>query len=147
MQSESKTKLDDLKLWSDQEIVTFVQDSTRNGETLISAWNETPHPETMFIDFYDEVMSKLYTDEEKEVLFKMMIDDGRAEPCDEEGHEYSDLDALLEDHEHLCEDAAEDCDEINPKYKPVLQLYMFKWLMKYGDEFLLAYINDEPGGW
>ena len=77
MQAENKATLDDLKLWSDQEILTFVQGNTRNGETLISAWNETPHPETMFIDFYDEVMSKLYTDEEKAVLFEMMIDDGR----------------------------------------------------------------------
>lgn len=142
--------LEQLKAWSDEKILTFMQTTTRDGETLHSAWNETPHPETLFIDFYDEVMSKTYTDEEKERLRQIMLADGRGETVDDDGNALNTLDEMLAYRPRFKEDAAEDCDEINPAYRPVMQLYVFKWLLNnegWGDEFLLAFVNDELSKW
>ena len=138
--------LEELKKWSDEEILSFVQNTKRDGEDLWSAWNDTVHPESLFIDFYDEVMVNTYTDEEKAKLYRRFIDDGLAEETDDDGNTLDTLEALLEEFDHLKEDAGEDAGFINKSYEPLLQTYMFKWMLasqQWGDEFLLKFVNDD----
>ena len=144
--SSGKTTLEELKQWSDERILSFVQNTTRDGDDLTSAWNETVHPESLFVDFYDEVMVNTYTDAEKATLHKRFIDDGLAEESDDDGNALETLDSLLEEFENLKEDSGEDAGFINPDYEPLLQTYMFKWMLasdQWGDEFLLSFVNDE----
>ena len=144
--SSGKSTLEELKQWSDEKILSFVQNTTRNGDDLHFAWNETVHPETLFIDFYDEVMVNTYTDKEKATLHKRFIDDGLAEESDDDGTALETLDSLLKEFDNLKEDAGEDAGFINPDYEPLLQMYMFKWMLasdQWGDEFLLSFVNDE----
>ena len=143
-----KTSLEELKQWSDEEILSFVQHIKRDGEDLRSAWNDTAHPESLFIDFYDEVMVNVYTDVEKAKLYKHFIDDGLAEETDDDGNNLETLDALLGEFDNLKEDAGEDAGFINESYEPLLQIYTFKWMLnsqQWGDEFLLKFVNDELG--
>ena len=143
---QNKTNLEELKKWSDEEILSFVQHAKRDGEDLWSAWNDTAHPESLFIDFYDEVMVNIYTDEEKAKLYKLFIDDGLAEEIDDDGNNLETLDALLEEFNYLKEDAGEDAGLINESYEPLLQIYIFKWMLmsqQWGDEFLLKFVNDD----
>ena len=143
---QNKTNLEELKKWSDEEILSFVQHAKRDGEDLWSAWNDTAHPESLFIDFYDEVMVNIYTDEEKAKLYKLFIDDGLAEEIDDDGNNLETLDALLEEFNYLKEDAGEDAGLINESYEPLLQIYIFKWMpmsQQWGDEFLLKFVNDD----
>ena len=141
-----KANLEELKKWSDEEILSFVQHAKRGGEDLWSSWNDTAHPESLFIDFYDEVMVNVYTDVEKAKLYKRFIDDGLAEETDDDGNNLETLDALLGEFDNLKEDAGEDAGLINESYEPLLQIYMFKWMLmsqQWGDEFLLKFVNDE----
>tara|TARA_Y100000813_G_C23825363_1_gene194964 strand:- start:30 stop:488 length:459 start_codon:yes stop_codon:yes gene_type:complete len=141
-----KTSLQELKQWSDEEILSFVQHAKRDGEDLQSAWNCTAHPEPLFIDFYDEVMVNIYTEVEKVKLYKRFIDEGLAEEADDDGNNLETLDALLGEFDNLKEDAGEDAGLINESYEPLLQIYMFKWMLmsqQWGDEFLLKFVNDE----
>ena len=143
---QNKTNLEELKKWSDEEILSFVQHAKRDGEDLWSAWNDTAHPESLFIDFYDEVMVNIYTDAEKAKLYKRFIDDGLAEETDDDGNNLETLDALLEEFNYLKEDAGEDAGLINESYEPLLQIYIFKWMLmsqQWGDEFLLKFVNDD----
>ncbi len=141
-----KTSLQELKQWSDEEILSFVQHAKRDGEDLQSAWNCTAHPETLFIDFYNEVIINLYTDEEKAKLYRRFIDDGLAKETDDFGNYLETLDALLEEFNYLKEDAGEDAGLINESYESILQVYIFKWMLsseQWGDEFLLKFVNNE----
>ena len=144
--AEGKTTLEELKKWSDEKILLFVEGTTRDGNDLTSAWNETVHPESLFIDFYDEVMVGTYTNEEKETLYKRFIEDGQSEATDEDVNVLVTLDALLVVFDNLIEDSGEDAGFINPDYQSLLMTYMFKWMLasdQWGDEFLLSFVNDE----
>lgn len=133
------TTLDDLKSWNDTKILEFAKTFV-DGETLYSAWNNTVHPEGLFIDFYDEVMVDLYTKEQKAKVLEQLKDDYLSY-LEEEETDIADLDEMLNDATHLKEDAGELAPEIDPKYEQVLDLYLFKWLLKYGDDFLVAFAN------
>ena len=145
--SEPNTiSLEELKQWSDEEILSFVQHSKRDGEDLWSAWNDTVHPESLFIDIYDEVMVNIYTDVEMAKLYKRFIDDGLVEETYDDGNNLETLDALLEEFNFLKEDAGEDAGLINESYESILQVYIFKWMLsseQWGDEFLLKFVNNE----
>ena len=134
--------LENLKSFTDTQILEFANTFV-DGETLQSAWNHTPHPESLFIDFYDEVMVDLYTKEQKAKVLQELKDDYLYNVEDEHMH-ITDLDELLSDATHLKEDAGEMAPEIDPKYEQVLDLYLFKWLLNstsWGDEFLVAFAN------
>ena len=91
-------------------------------------------------------MVNIYTDVEMAKLYKRFIDDGLAEETDDDGNNLETLDALLGEFDNLKEDAGEDAGFINESYEPLLQIYMFKWMLasqQWGDEFLLKFVNDE----
>ena len=135
--------LAELKTWSDEKILTYLENVPEGKADLHECWNETVHPETLFIDFYDEVMCDTYTTEEKAKLYEEVIDSA-ADTEDEDGNEFTTLDSLLEANEYLKEDAGELSEDINPKYARLLKLYMFKWLLAsedWGDKFLFDYVN------
>ena len=126
---QCKASLEELKQWSDEEIPSFFQHAKRDGDDLRSAWNDTVHPQSLFIDFYDEVMINIYTDVEKAKLYKCFIDDGLVEETDDDGNNLETLDALLDEFNFLKEDAGEDAGLINESYEPLLQIYIFKWML------------------
>jgi hypothetical protein len=133
--------LADLKSFDIQQICQFVRDARCEDETLYSAWNGTAHPETLFIDFYDDIMVDLYTEEDKARLLKTFQDEGHLE--DEHMH-LSDLDEVLEEYPHLKEDCGEESIEFYPHLRDQFDIYMFKWLLSsegWGDEFLLNFAN------
>ena len=143
--SKSKISLDQMSRWSDEQKIRFCNETVVEGDTLYSLWNQSSHPETLFYDFYDEVMINLYTQSQKRELLNRFLDECE-EPLDGDGNPWEDLDAFLEENRRYKEEAAEDCYEINPEWKDVLALYLFNWLLrnKYlAEEFLLVFANGE----
>ena len=129
--------IEELKQWSDEEILSFFQHAKRDGEDLRSSWNDTVHQESLFIDFYDEDMVNIYTDVEKAKLYKRLTDDGLVEETDDDRNNLETLDCLLEEFNFLIEDAekmrAWSMNPMNLFFK-----YIFKWMLmsqQWGDEF------------
>lgn len=137
MSLDSRTRahgitLDEMRLWSDQQKLEFAKKATVKGNTLYSLWNESSHPETLFYDFYDEVMMNLYTPEQKAELLESFLDESGSK-VDENGKPWTDLDSFLKENRFLKEDAAEDCYEFNPEWEDLMRLYIFNWLLR--DEY------------
>ena len=137
--------LDHMRLWSDEQKLQFSKKHVVDGHTLYSLWNETAHPETLFYDFYDEVMVNLYTPENKQQLLEQFVGEIESN-VDDKGMPWTDLDAFLVDHPSFKEHAAEDCYEFNPAWEDVMKLFIFNWLLcneYWAEEFLLVFANGE----
>ena len=133
--------LEDLQSFDDTMILEFMNKTKVEDETVYSAWNETAHPETLFYDFYDEVMVNVYTKEQKAALLQRFKDEGLVH---DEYMDHTDLDEVLEELRFLKEDCGEDSIEIIPELKDRFYIYIFKWLLNntgWGDEFLVAFAN------
>jgi len=143
--SKSNISLDQMSLWSNEQKIRFCKETVVDGETLYSLWNQSSHPETLFYDFYDEVMVNLYTQKQKNDLLVRFLSECD-EPLDGNGKPWEDLDSFLEENRRFKEEAAEDCYEINPEWEEVLELYIFNWLLKneyFAEEFLLKFANGQ----
>lgn len=137
--------LEQMRLWTDEQRLEFAKTHVVDGNTLYSLWNETSHPETLFYDFYDEVMVNLYTPDNKQKLLEQFLDEVDSD-VDNEGKPWTDLDAFLAEYRIFKENAAEDCYEFNPAWEDVMKLFIFNWLLSdqyWAQEFLLVFANGE----
>ena len=124
-----------LQAMSDKEIDELM---LQRGYDLHLAWNETVHPESLFEDFYNDVVKNRLTTEQQKELLSMLN-----EECD---GNYVTLDECLEGESYLREDAGELPIGWEGISDGEFYRYAFKWCLAstgWADEFLVRFMNGE----